>query len=197
MRLFPIGTLSVAIAMIALGPAQSATPDTDIKRPAVFCRGEYALCIRALCTRDPSSNDTVKCACVVENGWSMGPDNCQDRAAAAKNGTPISTYSNRFNTEDKTLTCADPQTQWAWCYGAPCTVDPNNPKAAICTCPVKTSPMRTLGGQCDHSSCSQIWSAATPEDDRFANNHFYNYMTKHHPNYPANEPAIACFGKRI
>lgn len=195
MRFLPIGVLGAAIMVAASAPAGAATP--DIKRPAVFCLGEYALCIRALCNPNPSSNDTVSCACVVENGWSMGPGSCEDRRNAARNGTPTSTYSNLFNNVDKTLTCASPDTKWAWCYGAPCTVDPNNPKAAICTCPVKTGAMRTLGGHCDHGSCNQIWSAATPQDDRFANNHFYNHMTTHHPKYTANEPALACFNKRI
>ena len=201
MRSFAIAVLSVATvvaALIVVGAphARAAAPDIAIKRPAVFCQGEYALCIRALCTPDVASG-YVKCACVVEHGWSMGPGSCESRKRAAEQGTPISTYSNRFNNEDKTLTCAKSETKWAWCYGARCTIDPNNPNAAICACPVKTGPMRTLGGQCERSSCNQVWSAATPQNDKFANRHFYRYMKKHHPDYPANEPALACFSKRI
>jgi hypothetical protein len=186
-----------AAATLFASAAQAQTPP-DV-RPAVFCNGTYALCIRALCTPDVSGSDKVVCACVVEQGWSMGPGKCEDRQPITKDGvtTIVSTYSNRFNQTDKTLTCANADTKWAWCYGAPCTVDPGNPKAAVCKCPVRTGPMRTLGGTCDQSSCSQVWSAATPAADAFANRHFYNYMKKHHPDYPANPPALACFNKRI
>ena len=69
--------------------------------------------------------------------------------------------------------------------------------AAVCKCPVNTGPMSTLGGTCDQGSCSKVWSAATPANDAFANKHFYNYMKKHHPDYPANPPALACLNKRI
>jgi hypothetical protein len=196
MKSLLFAALISATALVCEAHGQTTSPDVAIKRPAVFCQGTYALCIRARCT-PASSGDYVDCGCVVEQGWSMGPGSCESRKDAAQNGTPISTYSNLFNNVDKTLTCANPQTKWAWCYGAPCTVDPHDPKTATCTCPVKTSPMRTLGGSCDHGNCSQMWSAATPNDDAFANQHFYHYMKEHHPKYPTNPPALACFNKRI
>lgn len=184
-------------ASLAASTLVSAARAQNVGKP-IFCHGEYALCIRAPCTPDLLGGD-VLCSCVVEHGWSMGPDDCTGRQKAVKDGitTITSTYSNRFNNVDKTLTCADPDTRWAWCYGAPCTIDPNNPKAATCKCPVYNSRMSTLGGSCDHANCSQVWSAATPEDDVLANKIFYEYMKTHHPSYPVNRPAQACYNKWI
>jgi hypothetical protein len=197
-KIIAIVSLVAAIATTAVAYGQTASPG-DIKRPAVFCRGTYALCIRALCTPDVSGGDHVVCGCVVEQGWSMGRGNCESRKPVINDGvtTIISTYSNRFNNVDKTLTCLNQETKWAWCYGAPCVVDPHDPKSAACNCPVRTGPMRTLGGSCNQGSCDQIWSAATPKADAFANRHFYTYMKAHHPDYPTNPPALACFNKRI
>ncbi len=189
----------ITAAVLTAGTRGQAAPDNDITRQAVFCEGTYALCIRALCTPDPSGGNTVECGCVVEQGWSMGPGNCASRQPVTKDGvtTIVSTYSNAFNNVDKTLTCANKDTKWAYCYGAPCVVDSHDPKAAVCKCPVQTGPMSTLGGSCDHDNCNKIWSAATPAADRIASRHFYRYMKKHHPKYPTNPPALACISKRI
>ncbi len=162
----PFAIALLAVATLFVSAAQARTPE----RPAVFCKGTYALCIRALCTPDASDSSKVICGCSVEEGWSMGPGNCDSRHPVRDgNGvlTIISTYSNRFNNVEKTLTCANKDTKWAWCYGAPCKVDINDPKSAACKCPVVTGPMRTLGGMCDQDNCSKIWSAATPSNGRF------------------------------
>ncbi len=171
---------------------------------AVFCEGRYALCIKAPCvavpTLDRLGNYTVNhavCSCEVETGLSMGPGQCEDRRPVRQDGRTfmISTYSNRFNTMNNTLrntlTCpAD--TTWAWCYGAPCVVDDRDPTKASCTCPLQSSAMQTLGGDCNQNSCKSIYSAATISGDAFANNHFYNTAKKDYPNYPANMPAQLC-----
>jgi hypothetical protein len=193
--------LAVLAAVSAIASsffASAAGAQTPPLGKPIFCQGEYALCIRAPCTPDVLG-DRALCSCEVEHGWSMGPTPCTSRRPAFKNGatTIISTYSNRFNNVDKTLTCTNSETRWAWCYGAPCVVDPNNPKAATCTCPVYTSAMSTLGGSCDHANCDRMWSAATPADDAAANRIFYDYMTANHPSYPVNRPAPACFSKWI
>ena len=56
--------------------AAAADPDT-------FCKGQYALCIKAACrpivTRNSDGTFAVQeanCLCDVENGWSMGPGSC-------------------------------------------------------------------------------------------------------------------------
>ena len=37
-----------------------------------------------------------------------------------------------------------------------------------------------------------MWSAATPAQNTFANNYFFEYMSKNHPKYPAKPPAKVC-----
>lgn len=196
--------LAAALLGLTAAPAQAVSPAKmlkEIQNQAVFCEGAYALCIRARCVAAPTLDrlgtyavNHVVCSCEVEKGWSMGPGQCADRAPVVQNGQTflISTYSNRFNGENRTLSCNNANTLWAWCYGAPCMVDPLDPTKATCTCPVASGPMQTLGGGCKERSCDAIYSAATPAGDAFANNHFYNYMKQNHPNYPANPPAPVC-----
>jgi hypothetical protein len=188
-------------AVFAASPcvAQQATPSALDQ--AIFCEGTYALCIKAPCSPIPTlerlANYGVEhalCVCDVVKGWSMGPGACEDRSPVKAHGRTflISTYSNLYNDKQKTLACNDPKTLWAWCYGAPCVVDEKDPKKAVCTCPVEQSPARTLGGNCQQDACSSIWSAATVAGDAFANKHYYDYMTKNHPEVPVNQPAPQC-----
>jgi len=165
-----------------------------------FCDGTYALCIKAPCsaiaTIDRLGNYAVNdalCSCDVVKGWSMGPGACADRGPVKKHGRTylISTYSNLYNSSEKTLSCPA-RTLWAWCYGAPCVVDDKAPGKAVCNCPVQQGPAGTLGGSCQQSACDGIWSAATPAGDAFANEHYYHYMQKNHPNVKVNPPATAC-----
>lgn len=134
--------------------------------------------------------DKALCSCDVVDGWSMGPGACEDRGPVTQNGRTllISTYSNLYNESAKVLHCGK-DTQWAWCYGAPCAVDPNHPGKAVCTCPVVTGEADLLGA-CDEAMCGQIWSAATPAGSCFANVHYYNWAQKNgHPSPP---PALKC-----
>ena len=203
---------AAAMAALAFLPAQAQdlTPKeklqlAELKNQATFCEGTYALCIKAPCTPVPTLDrlgnyyvDHAVCSCVVEKGISMGPGECKDRDPVTQNGRTfmISTYSNRFNERDgslnTTLKCASDDTLWAWCYGAPCVVDDRDPNLAHCTCPLETSAMQTLGGNCEQNNCKYIWSAATPGGDDFANRHFYNYVKEHYPNYPVNMAAKLC-----
>jgi hypothetical protein len=47
-----------------------------------------------------------------------------------------------------------------------CTVDPSDPKKAICVCDaLRTEEWITLGGNCDTATCKTgYWSGATPKD---------------------------------
>jgi hypothetical protein len=185
--LIPLLSLVLATASLPAGAAQKPT-----FRPAVFCDGEYALCIKAPCAGSPV-NGKIACTCDVVKGWSMGPGSCDSRKPVVKNGQThlISTYSNLYNDNSKIISCTSPTTQWAWCYGAPCVVDPKDPTKAVCNCPVKTSPSAALG-DCSQSLCTDIWSAATPAESTFANQHYYEYMRKNHPKASVNPPAQAC-----
>ncbi len=161
---------------------------------AVFCQGYYALCIKALC-HPTAEKDKAECLCNVEEGWSMGPAACTAPGRAQTKrpatGVPImSTYSNAFNPQEKTLNCSSDATQWAWCYGAPCKVNGPNSATATCLCPVCTGPSSTLGGQCAPANCSKVWSAATPKNDAFANALFYEHLKKMGVDVPP--PAKAC-----
>ena len=40
--------------------------------------------------------------------------------------------------------------------------------------------------------CNGIWSGATLAANKFANNHFYNYMTEHNLQPPPEPPANEC-----
>jgi hypothetical protein len=173
---------SSVLAKTGSGKAGSSSGDFH---PALFCDGTYALCIKALCSPDESARNRVRCVCDVVQGWNMGPESCEARRKHL-----FSTYSNLYNDTHKTLACNDANTRWAWCYGAPCTVDAKDPAKAICSCPVKTGPARTLGGDCQKVACRKVWSAATPAADQFANRHFHKYMQDH--NRPSNPPAQAC-----
>jgi len=176
----------------------------DPQRQAVFCKEKYALCIKAPClpivTRGQDGKYTVSqanCTCAVESGWSMGPGSCDDRKPVTRDGRTylVSTYSNLFNTTNKTLTCDKPDTPWAVCYGAPCTIDPKDPNKAVCTCPLSTGKMKTLGGDCRKTACTSLWSAATFAEYDFSNKHFYEYMKEHKLLPPPNPPATECPGK--
>ena len=172
---------------------------TFAQGPDTFCKEKYALCIKAPCkpivTRKADGTYEIteaNCLCVVETGWSMGPGTCESRKPVHQDGHTylVSTYSNLFNSTNKALTCSNDETVWAICYGKPCVVDDKDPDTATCTCPVKTSAMKTLGGECRQSACKTIWSAATYEAFKFANDEFYKYMKEHH--LPTNPPAKDC-----
>ena len=62
--------------------------------------------------------------------------------------------------------------------------------AVSCTCPLETGAMQTLGGNSTTSNCTSIYSAATPEGDNIANQHFANYMEQH--GYKHFPPAQMC-----
>jgi hypothetical protein len=155
-----------------------------------MCDGTYALCIKAQRETKVSGNNQVRCNCVMEKGWSMGPNSCTDR----KNNL-TSTYSNRFNVKSSVLSCPQP-VAWAWCYGASCERDPKDPmgKRAICRCPVMNSEAVILVSEkkCSDGStfCSQMWSAASPVESKFANDYFYWWMTRN--GHKAQPPAAEC-----
>jgi hypothetical protein len=195
--------LLVILTVPALADQTAPTPTagSKISQYATFCEGQYALCIKAPCEPVVTSNgdgtfsiSEANCRCDVISGWSMGPATCAERAPVQQDGRTylMSTYSNFFNKTNLTLTCASEQTLWAWCYGAPCSIDPKDPTKAICTCPTAKSAARTLGGSCQQDACKSIWSAASFAEDWFANEYFAFYMKKNNPQVPSNPPALAC-----
>ena len=199
---------SIVVAIVLLIPASAvaelrnaANTVVEIQNQANFCDSTYALCIKAPCSGIPTLDrlgnytiDRALCECDVVKGVSMGPGSCEDRALVKQQGRSylISTYSNRYNDTNRTLSCQNPQTIWAWCYGAPCVVDEKNPDKASCTCPLMQGAASTLGGNCRQDACEGIWSAAVPQGDVFANEHFYRTAQQKYPSLRVNPPAPAC-----
>ena len=200
-RFILIVPLLIASACAAQAQRDPASTAAQMQNQANFCEGTYALCIKAKCSGIPVLDrlgnyviDRALCECDVMQGVSMGPGSCQDRAPVTQQGRTylISTYSNRYNDTNRTLSCQDQKTTWAWCYGAPCVVDQNDPSKATCTCPLMQGAMSTLGGNCRQDACEGTWSAATPVGDKFASEHFYRTMQQQYPRVPANPPAPMC-----
>lgn len=174
----------------APAPAALEPPPGFGTNQANFCRGTYALCITAQCaaipTLDRLGNYYVThglCECdVIEDSqespaWSMGPGSCEDHGPVTQNGRTflISTYSNLYNADNKVVQCGE-DTLWAWCYGAPCVVDEEDPTKAICHCPLLQEAANLLISDCsDQDYCGQIWSATTPAGDCFANCRYYQW----------------------
>jgi len=178
-----------AVALAAPPPPSGGAPPT-FGGHAVFCPGKYALCIKAYCPTPngpPTAGQKINCECDIIDGWSMGPDPCSDRLKNL-----ISTYSNLYNPGHKTVSCPSTTTLWAWCYGAPCTPDPNNPQKAVCSCPVVQSAAVILvpENECTTAACNKVWSAATPGESKFANDYFFKVGKEK----GANPPAASCSG---
>ena len=128
-------------------------------------------------------------------GYSMGPiyePLAFVNTLESGKATPWLATSWTWGAGNKTLTCSSTETLWAWCYGAPCVVDPKDPTKANCNCPVKQSAASTLGGDCHQVACGELWSAATPQADAGANAIFAAYMKKNNPTVPSLPPAEAC-----
>ena len=184
---------TVLLLAMALSTAAEDTkkPDDPSTGPAVMCNtASYALCIKAPCEKKSPEGTDVLCECLMQSGWNLGPGSCEDRAK-----TLTSTYSNNFNPYSATVSC--PAGKWALCYGAKCEPHPNDPTKAICKCPVKETPFVVLVArdQCSDPTkiCGILWSAALPQENKFANEQFYNWMKDH--GMATNPPAPACPAK--
>ena len=129
------------------------------------------ICALHLCSCVPQPDDPTKaiCSCDVENGPSASTVPCKTlQPSTDVNGirTVYSTFSfKQFKEGKKAMKCSE-GTPWTWCLNKRCTVDPANPKKAICTCDVmRTDEWTTLGGDCDTSTCETgYWSGATLSD---------------------------------
>jgi hypothetical protein len=155
--------LIAAVFAIAYGFEQPAGPNMQL------CKHQYALCTSALCIPQPGDPTKAICFCDVEEGASVSSAPCNTiQPSTDANGirTVYSSFSfEQFKQGKKVLSCPS-GTPWTWCLNKRCTVDPSNPKKAICTCDVlRTGGWITLGGDCDSATCTTgYWSGATPKD---------------------------------
>jgi len=154
---------AAAVFTIAFGNEQAAKSDMQL------CKHQYALCTSALCIPQPGDPTKAICVCAVEEGASMASVPCNTiQPSTDANGirTVYSAFSlEQFKQGKKVLTCAS-GTPWTWCLNKRCTVDPSDPKKAICVCDVlRTGEWITLGGNCDTGTCTTgYWSGATVKD---------------------------------
>lgn len=154
---------AAAVFAIAFGHEQAAGPNMQL------CKHQYALCTSALCIPQPGNPAEAICFCAVEEGASMSSVPCKTiQPSTDANGirTVYSSFSfEQFKQGKKVLRCPG-GTPWTWCLNKSCTVDPSNPKKAICVCDVlRTGEWITLGGNCDTATCATgYWSGATVKD---------------------------------
>ena len=154
---------AAVVFTIAFGNEQAA------KSTMQLCKHQYALCTSALCIPQPGDPTKAICFCAVEENASMASVPC-DTIQPSTDANGIRTLYSAFSLEQfkqgkKVLTCPS-GTPWTWCLNKRCTVDPSDPKKAICVCDVlRTGEWITLGGNCDTATCSAgYWSGATVKD---------------------------------
>ena len=145
-------TAAAAICTIAFGTEQAAKPAMEL------CKHPYALfCTSALCIPQPDDPTKAICFCAVEDGASMSSVACNTtRPSTDANGIRTVYLHFRSNNSSRVRKCLQRPngTPWTWCLNKRCTVDPSDPKKAICVCDVlRTEEWITLGGNCDTATC--------------------------------------------
>jgi len=154
---------AVAVFALAFGAEQAAKSNMQL------CKHQYALCTSALCIPQPGDATKAICFCDVQDGASVASVPCNTiQPTTDANGirTVYSAFSlEQFKQGKKVLQCSS-GTPWTWCLNKRCTVDPSDPKKAICVCDVlRTEEWITLGGNCDTGTCTTgYWSGATVKD---------------------------------
>lgn len=157
----------VAVAVVAL--MASSYNKKDKHASMHLCKHQYALCTSALCVPQPGDPKKAVCFCDVEEGASMAQVECsklEPKTDSHGIRTVYSTFSLKQFTEGKQGMKCPSGTPWTWCLDKKCTVNPSDPKKAICTCDVvRTEEWTTLGGNCDTATCKTgYWSGAAIKD---------------------------------
>jgi hypothetical protein len=163
MKSFSLRALPVMAALIAaFGHAESAQAENYL------CQQQFALCTSAPCIPEPGNPTVAICSCDVEDGPSLASVAC-DTVKPSTDANGIRTVYSQFALKQwqqgkKTLKCPS-GTPWTWCLDKPCTVDPANPKKAICACDVvRTGEWITAGGNCNTATCNTAYWSAAPLD---------------------------------
>jgi hypothetical protein len=154
---------AMAVLVIAWGYYKTSQTGTYL------CQHSYALCTSALCIPQPGNHNQAICSCDVEEGPNMSTTPCnklKPSTDAYGIQTLYSTFSlDQFTQGKKSMKCPD-GTPWTWCLNKRCTVDPSNPRKAICVCDVmRSGEWTTLGGNCNTATCETgYWSGASLKD---------------------------------
>jgi len=152
--------LAASIAVLAhAGPCRAEN---------YLCQQQFALCTSAPCIPEPGNPTVAICSCDVEDGPSLASVAC-DTVKPSTDANGIRTVYSQFALKQwqqgkKTLKCPS-GTPWTWCLDKRCTVDPANPKKAICACDVvRTGEWITAGGNCNRATCNTAYWSAAPLD---------------------------------
>jgi hypothetical protein len=163
MKSFSLRALPVMAALIAaFGHAELAQAENYL------CQQQFALCTSAPCIPEPGNPKVAICSCDVEDGPSLASVAC-DTVKPSTDANGIRTVYSQFALKQwqqgkKTLKCPS-GTPWTWCLDKRCTVDPANPKKAICACDVvRTGEWITAGGNCNTATCNTAYWSAAPLD---------------------------------
>lgn len=167
-----------AFGLAAWFAAPAAAAEAEEQQPYV-CHHTYALCIAASC--DPSTHECGRCEatdgscgyCYVFDGESYSYGKPCDQLAPSGD-TVYSTYSDVLSSEYgfRVLSCPSPE-HTADCMDAKCTLtgkkvpltnsdgEVHEIPTAICECEISCGGANlTLGGRCNESNCSSVWSTA-------------------------------------
>jgi hypothetical protein len=117
--------LMLAVASITLALGSMNAPAQEF----VVCKATFALCTVAPCYPISGSQDKVACHCTVNRGYSVGEQPCQ----ATKDTPEGQQIRSRYYPVRSYAICSNDR-PWAWCLDKPCTIDKNNPEAALCVC---------------------------------------------------------------
>lgn len=158
--LLSLGLPAIAVLVVACTYKQTNSSKMYL------CEQQYALCTSAKCIPQPGDPSKTICFCDVYEGKSMSSVPCKTlQPSTDKSGiqTVYSTFSLEQYKEGKRAMKCPEGTPWSWCLNKRCTVDPTDPKKAVCVCEtMRTGEWMTLGGDCEPSTCdSGYWSGAT------------------------------------
>jgi hypothetical protein len=164
-----MASITLRILLIAAAAALGQVAPAHAKN--YLCQLQFALCTSAPCIPEPGNPKAAICTCDVEEGPSLATVSCDTiKPSTDADGvrTIYSTFSlKQFEQGKRALKCPS-GTPWTWCLNKPCTVDPANPKKAICACDVlRTGEWMTAGGNCKSATCkTAYWSGATIADNK-------------------------------
>ena len=97
-------------------------------------KGDFAICNKAKCAV-PGADGTTQCTCdLLTDEWTLSPIPKNALDTLNSRGTTVSTFTTVNVTQARSVKCQ--VGQWADCYGALCTPNPDG--TATCTCPVST-----------------------------------------------------------
>jgi hypothetical protein len=152
--------LAVAMGYSQYGRAQSGSQ-------LYLCKMPYALCTSARCVPHPNpfhKNQAI-CSCDVERGPNMAAVPCSQLQPRVVDGHHVlySTYSFVQYYQGRQSMICPSGNPWTNCLDMRCTVDPLNPRKAICVCDImRTGEFTTVGGHCNTATCKNAyWSGAT------------------------------------